>query len=62
MFNLYINELSPFLRHKGHRGIFTTDQIPDIIRILFADDVANCADTAIELQSQLNSIIMPVCL
>jgi hypothetical protein len=56
MFNLYINELFPFLRNKGHRGIFITDQIPDIKCILFADDVANCADTAIELQSQLNSI------
>jgi hypothetical protein len=56
MINLYINELSPFLRNKGHHGIFITDQIPDIICILFADDVANCADTAIELQFQLNSI------
>lgn len=56
IFNLYINELSSFLRSKGHRGIFITEQIADIICILFADDVANCADTAVELQSQLNSI------
>ena len=56
IFNLYINELSRFLRLKGHRGIFVTNQIQDIICILFADDVANCAETAVELQMQLNSI------
>ena len=33
-----------------------TNQIHDIICVLFADDVANCAETAIELQLQLNSI------
>jgi hypothetical protein len=48
--------LSTFLRNAGHRGIFITEQIHDIICILFADDVACCADTAAELQSQLNSI------
>ena len=56
IFNLYINELSPFLRAKGHRGVFVTENITDIICFLFADDIANCVDTAIELQSQLNSI------
>jgi hypothetical protein len=56
MYNLYINELSSFLHNKGHLGIFITDQIPDNISILFADDVENCADNAFELQSQINSI------
>ena len=56
LFNLYINELCPFLRQRGHRGIFVNDRISDIICVLFADDVANCADTDINLQLQLNSI------
>ena len=56
MFNLFINELPLFLRRQGHRGIFVTHQIQDIICILFADDVANCTETASELQRQLNSI------
>ena len=56
MFNLYKNELSPFLRSKENGGLFITNEIPNIICTLFADDVANSADNTIELQSQLNSI------
>ena len=56
IFNLYINELSRLLRERNHRGISITDEIPDIFCVLFADDVANCSDTVIELQRQLNSI------
>ena len=35
--------------------LFITDSIPDVICILYADDIANCVDTAINLQLQLNS-------
>ena len=56
LFTLYINELLTFLRNKNHRGIFVTEDTEDVICILFADDVANCADTAINLQLQLNSV------
>ncbi len=56
IFNLFINELSLYLRDQGHQGIFITDDIPNIQCILFADDVASCSETAIELQRQLNSI------
>ena len=56
LLTLYINELLTFLRNKNHRGIFVTEDIEDVICILFADDVANCADTAINLQLQLNSV------
>ena len=56
IFNLYINDLCTLLRDKGHSSIYVTDDIPNILCILFADDVANCAETAINLQQQLNSI------
>ena len=56
IFNLYIDDLCTLLRDKGHSGIYVTDDIPNILCILFADDVANCAETAINLQQQLNSI------
>ena len=36
--------------------LFITDSIPDVICILYADDIANCVDTAINIQFQLNSI------
>jgi hypothetical protein len=62
MFNLYMIEVSPFLHNKGHRGVFITDQIPDIICILFANDVANCADTGTQLNSISEFVMIPVCL
>ena len=63
MFNLYINELTPFLRSKGHGSIFINDENPNIICILLADDIANSADTAIELQlnESLNSVLIVEC-
>ena len=56
LFNLYINELSTWLKVRAHRGIFVTETTPDVLCLLFADDVANCADNAINLQSQINTI------
>ena len=56
IFNLLVNELSLYLRDRGHQGIFITEDILTIQCILFADNVANCYETAIELQRQLNSI------
>ena len=40
IFNLYINDLCTLLRDKGHSGIYVTDDIPNILCTLFADDVA----------------------
>ena len=56
IFNLYINELPNFLESKGHKGIFITDKIPEMLCMMYADDVVICAETAVELQRQLNSI------
>ena len=56
IFHLYINELSNYLKSKGHRGILITEYISDTICILFSDYLESCVHTTIELQSQLNSI------
>ena len=37
------------------RGIFVTDNIPEIIFVSFVDDVTNCPETAIHLQLQVIS-------
>ena len=55
-FSLYINDLCQHLKETGNRGIFITNEIPDIICLVFADNIANCAETANNLQLQLNSI------
>ena len=56
IFALFIDELSALLRQNCGTGIFITNGIPDIICLMFADDIANCAETAIKLQNQLNFI------
>lgn len=50
IFNLYINELPNFLKSKGHKGIFFTDKIPEMLCMMYADDVVICAETAVELK------------
>lgn len=42
---------------KDHcaNGIFINNDMEDIFCLLYADDVANCADTDVNLQRQLNA-------
>ena len=56
IFSLYINDLCTALQTKCKRGIFVSSNVPEIYRLLFADDVANCADTVNNLQTHLNII------
>jgi len=46
IFDLFIDELSVRLRENFGSGIFITNDIPDIFCLMFADDVAGCAETA----------------
>ena len=45
-----------FLKAECNRGIFVTDQIDDMIALMFADYVAFFDDTIIRLQHQINCI------
>ena len=56
IFSLFINELSDMFRQTCNSGIFITDEIPDIICLMYADDIANCAETTLKLQQQINVI------
>ena len=47
--------MSILLRQSCDSGIITED-IPDIICLMFTEDIANCAETVIKLQQQLNII------
>lgn len=55
IFSLYINDLVSHLR-QNCSGIFITQNIPDILCLLFAEDVACGADTVNNLHLQLNAI------
>ena len=56
IFSLFINDLVSYLKAECDRGIFVTDQIDDMIALMFADDVACFSDTIIRLQHQINCI------
>ena len=56
IFYICINELYTDLKEKYKGGIFITNNIPDVLCIMFADDVANCADTVASLQNHLDVI------
>ena len=53
IFSLFIDQLSNLLRKNCETGIFIDNSIPDIVCLMFADDVANCAETVNRLQQQL---------
>ena len=53
IFALFINELAESLRRSCGTGIFITNDINDIYCLMFADDIANCAETAAKLQQQI---------
>lgn len=53
---LFINELSSLSGEKCGTCIFITNDIPDILCLMYADDVANCDETATKLQQQLNVV------
>ena len=54
--SLFINELNSMLRSDCESGIFIDNSISDIFCLMFADDVANCAESIIKLQRQINVI------
>ena len=56
LFSLFINELIVDIKANCHNGIFITQDISDIFALLYADDIANCADTVFSLQQQLQRI------
>ena len=55
IFNIY-NELANLLRNRCNNGIFITKDVPDVFCLMFADDIANCADKAFNLQRQLTIV------
>ena len=57
IFCLFINDLVAYLRTEcNNRGIFFTNDIEDILALMFADDVSCFSDTVIRLQKMVDLI------
>ena len=56
IFALFINNLCTLLRKQCGEGIFITPDVKDILVfcLMYADYVANCAETRVRLQRQIN--------
>ena len=56
LFIIYIGELIEMLRSNGCKGIQVTGDIPAINSLLYADDIALCADSPGRLQNLLDML------
>ena len=53
LFSLYIGELIELLYNSGCTGIYIDEKAPNVMVLLFADDVAFCADSVYRLQAMI---------
>ena len=56
LFILFINDLIGELNNSGIKGIQISSNDPDVLTILYADDMANVGDTVRALQAQIDII------
>ena len=56
LFILFINDLIDELNDSGIQGIQISADDPDVLTILYADDMANVGDTVRALQAQIDKI------
>ena len=54
LFVLYIGEIVDMLTEAGCTGIYIDPEAPNIMILLFADDIALCSDTVGRLQKMIN--------
>ena len=54
LFSLFINEYCNMLHGSNCQGIYVNGNFSNLMTLLFADDMVNCADTVGRLQQQIN--------
>lgn len=53
-FVLFLNEFIRLLYSSGCQGIYVSEEMPNTLILLYADDMSNCSDTVGGLQHQIN--------
>ena len=56
MFILFINELITLFNNSNCQGIYIDEQVPNVISLMFADDIANVTDTVGRLQKHIDNL------
>lgn len=54
LFVMFLNDFIKLLNSSDCKGIYVDENSPNVMQFLFADDMANVADTVINLQRQIN--------
>ena len=53
IFSLFINDLVSYLKSECENGVFISNEIEDVLALMFADDVSSFADSGVRLQRQI---------
>jgi len=56
LFTMYLNELIENITDGNVRGIYVSEEFPNVCMLCYADDMANCADVVSQLQHQINTL------
>ena len=56
IFTLLINDLVSLLESRCNHGMFVTNEIPDVLTLMFAVDVASFSDKIARLQKLIDLI------
>ena len=57
LFILYLNGLSDLCHSLGCQGVYISEEFPNVLSLLYADDLADCADTPGRLQKVIDAIV-----
>ena len=56
LFTLYIGELVDQMRGAGCQGIYVNEDVSNVFMLMYADDIATCADTKPRLQNMIDQV------
>lgn len=56
IFSLFINDVVSYLRQECNYGVFVSEDTDEHIALMYADDIANFADTVARLQKQIDML------
>ena len=58
LFTQFLNEYSKLLDREGCNGVFISEELPNLLALMYADDIGNMADTVGRLQQILNKLAL----
>jgi len=52
----FLNEYLYILENDGCKGVYVSEEVPNLLALMYADDIGNIADTVGRLQTILNTV------